>query len=74
MIYVVYYQRFFGLLRPGEIQRQTLNFSHRRVKTLAAASLVLPDDVVEELTRVTEQLKEKLGPNADPWQGDSRIR
>ena len=39
-----------------------------------AASLELPGDVVEALTRVTEPLKEKLGANADLWQSDSRIR
>jgi len=41
---------------------------------VSAASLELPKDVVEALTRVTEPLKEKLGTNADMWQSDSRIR
>ncbi len=39
-----------------------------------AAELELPDEVVERLTAVTEPLKEKLGPNPDMWQGESRIR
>lgn len=46
MIYVVYYQRFFGLLRPSEVKRRYLNFSHRRVKTLQAASL---DEVYRQM-------------------------
>jgi len=36
-----------------------------------AASLELPRDVVEALTRATEPLKDKLGANADLW---NRIR
>ena len=40
----------------------------------AAAELELPDEVVERLNAVTEPLKQKLGPNADMWQGDSRIQ
>ena len=46
MIYVVYYQRFFGLLRPAEVKRRWLNFSHRRVRTLTAAS---PDEVYQQM-------------------------
>jgi hypothetical protein len=46
MIYVVYYQRFFGLLRPAEIERRFLNFSHRRLKTVAATS---PEDVYRQM-------------------------
>lgn len=46
MIYLVYYQRFFGLLRPAEVRRRWLNFSHRRLKTLAAAS---PDEVYRHM-------------------------
>lgn len=39
-----------------------------------AASLNLADDVVAALNQATEPLREKLGTNADLWQGDSRIR
>jgi hypothetical protein len=39
MIYQVYYQRFFGLLRPGEIKLAWLGFSHRLVQRVAAESL-----------------------------------
>ena len=39
-----------------------------------AAELDLPDEVVERLSAVTDDLKTKLGANADMWQGDSRIR
>jgi myo-inositol catabolism protein IolS len=41
-----------------------------------AASLELPTDVVEALTKATEPLKAKLGPNADMWETEeeSRIR
>lgn len=40
----------------------------------AAADLELPPDVLEALNRATEPLKRLLGPNADMWQSDSRIR
>ncbi len=40
----------------------------------AAADLTLPSDVIDELRQVTEPLKAKLGPNADMWEGESRIR
>lgn len=39
MIYSVYYQRFFGLLKPAEIQLKTLTFSHRFAKRVEASSL-----------------------------------
>ena len=39
----------------------------------AAANLDLPAEVMARLNAVTEDLKHKLGPNADMWQGDSRI-
>jgi hypothetical protein len=39
MIYQVYYQRFFSLLRPAEMREGYLNFTHRFVKQLAASSL-----------------------------------
>lgn len=40
----------------------------------AAADLELPPDVLEALNRATEPLKRLLGPNADMWQSNSRIR
>jgi aryl-alcohol dehydrogenase-like predicted oxidoreductase len=39
-----------------------------------AADLHLPEDVIAELSRVTAPLKQKLGPNADLWKDESRIR
>ena len=39
-----------------------------------AADLDLSADVVEELSRATDAVKEKLGPNLDMWQADSRIQ
>ena len=41
---------------------------------IAAANLDLSEDVIDELSEVTRPLKEKLGANADMWQGESRIR
>ena len=41
---------------------------------VTAASLELPEDVVNALTQATEPLKGKLGPNPDMWESDSRIR
>jgi len=40
----------------------------------AAADLVLPQDALDRLTAATEGLKQALGPNADMWQTESRIR
>jgi myo-inositol catabolism protein IolS len=42
-------------------------------KNVKAAELKLDHDVMEELNEVTRELKEKLGPNADMWQGEGRI-
>lgn len=39
-----------------------------------AGDKALADDVAEQLTRITDPLKRKLGRNADMWQSDSRIR
>ena len=39
-----------------------------------AADLTLPADVIEQLSAATDPLKQKLGPNADMWQSESRIR
>ncbi len=46
MIYTVYYQRFFGLLKPLETKHKYLNFSHRRVKQVETAS---PDEVYRQM-------------------------
>ena len=40
----------------------------------AAADVDLPDDVVRDLADATDPLKEKLGPNLDLWQSESRLR
>ena len=40
----------------------------------AAGDLVLPDDILERLAAATAPLKKALGPNADPWEAESRIR
>ncbi len=40
----------------------------------AAAELELPAGILDRLTRATDALKATLGPNADMWQSDSRIR
>lgn len=39
-----------------------------------AVDLVLPDDVVAELSAATETVKAKLGLNPDPWMSDSRMK
>ena len=39
-----------------------------------AADLVLPQDAIARLSAATDTLKRKLGPNADMWQSESRIR
>ena len=39
-----------------------------------AAALSLSPDVIEELNQVTDELKQTLGSNADPWMGDSRMK
>ncbi len=39
-----------------------------------AAELSLSEEVVQELSRITEPLKEAFGPNPDMWQGESRYR
>lgn len=46
MIYTVYYQRFFGLLKPLETRLKTLEFTHRRLKRVEATSL---DDVYRQM-------------------------
>ncbi|MBI3920057.1 MAG: aldo/keto reductase [Armatimonadetes bacterium] len=39
-----------------------------------AADLVLPSEVMAELTAAGEKVKEKIGNNIDPWEAQSRIR
>ena len=41
---------------------------------LPSLALTLPEDVVAELSRVTEPVKEKLGNNPDKWMSVSRMR
>jgi len=38
----------------------------------AAGDLYLPDDVVKELSRATETLKEHFGTNPDMWESESK--
>lgn len=38
-----------------------------------AGDLQLPDHVLRELSKVTEEIKERLGSNADMWQTESRL-
>ncbi len=46
-----------------------------QVKTNSqAGELTLPQEIIERLTLVTEDLKKKLGSNPDMWKSDSRIR
>lgn len=39
-----------------------------------AGDLALPEDAVEQLAKATDLVKEKLGPNMDLWQTESRIK
>ena len=41
---------------------------------IAAGNLELPSEVIDRLNEATRPLKERLGANADMWQGESRIR
>ena len=52
-----------GARSPAELQMN-----------LPALNLELPADVIRELNRVTEPVKEKLGDNADMWLAPSRMR
>ena len=38
----------------------------------AVGDVVLSGDLIRRLSEATADLKERLGPNADPWQSDSR--
>ncbi len=52
-----------GARRPEEI-----------IEDAKAAELILPDEILQRLASVTEDLKMKMGPNADPWRTASRIQ
>ena len=41
---------------------------------LLAGELSLGDEVLRRLNEATQPLKERLGANADMWQGQSRMR
>ncbi|MDF9797511.1 myo-inositol catabolism protein IolS [Catalinimonas alkaloidigena] len=43
-------------------------------KNIKAAELKLDDDVLAQLNKATEPLKQKLGKNVDLWEGESRIK
>ncbi|MEK6477923.1 aldo/keto reductase [Catalinimonas sp. 4WD22] len=43
-------------------------------KNIKAAELKLNDDVLEQLNKATDPLKQKLGKNPDLWEGKSRIQ
>jgi len=43
-------------------------------RNVRAAELTLSQEVVDRLSAATAALKQKLGPNADMWQTESRIR
>jgi len=49
------------------------NADHAKRNALAA-DLTLEQDVIERLSAATDALKQKLGPNADMWQTESRMR
>ena len=42
-------------------------------ENVTAAEVSLSSDIIEELNRLTDPLKEKLGRNADMWQSNSRV-
>ena len=52
-----------GARNPDEVQRN-----------LPSIELILPDDILQELARVTEPLKEALGENLDMWFVPARMR
>ena len=52
-----------GARRPDQI-----------ISNARAANLLLPDEILSSLKSVTEEVKMKIGPNADPWRTASRIR
>ena len=52
-----------GASRPDQIKRN-----------VKAARIELSPDVLKQLDDATNELKQKLGPNVDPWQTVSRIK
>jgi aryl-alcohol dehydrogenase-like predicted oxidoreductase len=52
-----------GARRPDQI-----------INNARAVDLQLSDDVLNSLNAATEEVKKKIGPNADPWRTASRIR
>lgn len=52
-----------GMRRPEQARENAL-----------AAELQLSDEVVRQITALTDPIKEKLGPNPDMWEGQSRSR
>lgn len=63
------------LTRPGVATVIAGARNPQQVKDNAkAATTQLPSEVVDQLSEATESLKEKLGPNADMWRTQSRIR
>ncbi len=47
---------------------------HQIEQTAQAAELELSSAVIDALTAATEEVKQKLGPNPDMWQAESRFR
>ena len=43
-------------------------------QTSQAADLILPLEIIGELTEATEEVKRNLGPNPDMWQSEPRLR
>jgi aryl-alcohol dehydrogenase-like predicted oxidoreductase len=43
-------------------------------RNIQVLNVALSDQVMQELDKISENLKHKLGPNADMWQDNSRIR
>lgn len=52
-----------GASRPDQIRAN-----------VAAAEIRLSPEVLRELDEATRPVKQRLGPNVDPWQSESRIR
>jgi myo-inositol catabolism protein IolS len=52
-----------GARSPAQIQ-----------ETVQSTDLELPAELVDELRQATDDLKQKLGPNPDMWQAESRFR
>ncbi len=52
-----------GARRPDQARRNA-----------SGASLTLPDYALDRINAITESLKEAMGPNLDPWQGEATSR